>query len=131
MRPQALFLPFLLLGAVIAQDTIPIPLTGRDAAPVCHGKVKYVAGCITPPRVTYQASPELPKDLKARKNGTVVLSLVVGADGQPREVKVDRSLSSELDEEAIKAVTKWRFDAATQNGKLVAVRTDVEVTFHY
>lgn|SRR5208282_935428 len=131
MTPRAVFVPLLLLGAAIAQDSAPIPLTGKNAAAVCHGKAKHAPGCVVLPRATYRPSPGLPKDLKARRDGTVVLSLVVGTDGLPHEIKVDRPLNPELDEEPMKAVTKWRFDPATQDGKPVAVQINVEVTFRY
>jgi protein TonB len=57
------------------------------------------------------------------------LWLVVGSDGLPRDVKVSRSLSPEFDEAAIDTVKKWKFAAGTKDGKPVATRLNVEVTF--
>jgi len=57
------------------------------------------------------------------------LWLVVGADGVPRDIKVARSMCCGLDDEAIKAVQKWRFKPGTIDGHPVAIQINVEVTF--
>jgi periplasmic protein TonB len=59
-----------------------------------------------------------------------VLWLVVGADGLPREIKVQRTLGLGLDEKAIEAVKQWKFKPAMKDGNPVAVRISVEVNFH-
>jgi protein TonB len=74
--------------------------------------------------------PEYPeKAHREQKEGTVVLFMVVGAGGLPRNIKIAHSLSPELDEAAIDAVKKWKFDPATKDGNPVAVQINVEVTF--
>ena len=55
---------------------------------------------------------------------------VVGTDGKPRDIKVVRSLGLGLDEKAIEAVQKWRFDPARKDGKPVAAQINVEINFH-
>lgn len=67
---------------------------------------------------------------KARVTGTVLVSIVVGADGVPRHVAVVRGLGLGLDERALEAVAHWLFKPATRNGHPVAVRANVEVNFH-
>jgi TonB family protein len=62
--------------------------------------------------------------------GTVVLWLVVGPDGKPRDIKVLRTLGLGLDEKAIEAVRNWRFEPAMKDNKPVAVQINVEVNFH-
>ncbi len=62
--------------------------------------------------------------------GTVVLWLVVGPDGKPRDIRVARTLGLGLDEKAIEAVKNWRFEPAYKDGKPVAVQINVEVNFH-
>ncbi|HUJ94670.1 MAG TPA: TonB family protein [Terriglobales bacterium] len=49
----------------------------------------------------------------------------------PIIIRIDRPLGYGLDEEAIKAVQKWKFVPATNNGVPVAVAVNLEVTFHY
>jgi len=55
--------------------------------------------------------------------------MIVGADGKPRNLKVQRSAGMGLDEKAIAAVNKWRFQPATLDGRPVAVRISVEMSF--
>lgn len=55
------------------------------------------------------------------QEGTVVLSLVIGADGSVQEVSVLRSCGYPLlDQSAIKAVRHWHFHPATQGGKAIS-----------
>ena len=58
-----------------------------------------------------------------------MLWLVVGADGLPPNVRVERWLGMGLDEKAIEAVKNWRFEPAKLNGKAVPVPVSVEVEF--
>jgi protein TonB len=67
---------------------------------------------------------------KAKFEGTCVLSLIVGIDGNARDVKVVRSLGKGLDEKAIEAPKTWRFEPGTKDGVPVATQIDVEMTFH-
>jgi periplasmic protein TonB len=54
--------------------------------------------------------------------GTVVLDLVVGADGVPREITVVKGLPHGLTEAAVAAVQKCRFVPGERDGSPVAVR---------
>jgi TonB family protein len=127
---SARFLPLLLLSTTIAQESTPIDLSGRNHVPICRGKDSDAPGCITAPHTTYSPDPKYPKkESKARHRGTVVLDLVVGADGLPRDITVSRALSPEFDKAAIEAVRKWKFDPATRDGKPVATAIKVEVAF--
>ena len=65
----------------------------------------------------------------ARLQGTVTVSLVVGEDGVPRNIKVSKSLGLGLDEKAIEAVGLWRFTPGEKEGKPVAFKGTVEVNF--
>jgi len=130
MTPRAMLLPQLFLGAAIAQDSAPIRLSGRDASPICRGKVSDASDCVTAPHATYSPDPTYPeKERRARHQGAVVLTLVVGPDGLPRDIRVSRTLSPEFDKAAIDAVKKWKFTPATRDSKPVAVEIDVQVAF--
>jgi TonB family protein len=131
MTLHSVFLPLLLLSTAIAQDSAPVDLTGNDHLPICRGKDTDVPGCITAPHATYSPDPKYPKkESKAHRRGTVVLDLVVVADGLPRDIKVYLPLSPEFDEAALDAVKKWKFSPATTDGKPVATQIKVEVSFH-
>jgi len=130
MTSRALFLPLLFLGTAMAQDSAPIPLSGKDHVPICRGNNSDAPGCVTAPHATYSPDPKYPKkESKARHRGAVVLELVVDADGLPRDIKVSRPLSPEFDEAAIDAVKKWKFSPATRDGKPIATEINVEVNF--
>ena len=66
---------------------------------------------------------------KAKYQGTVVLWMIVDPNGSPRDVRVTRSLGMGLDQKAIEAVRKWKFEPAMKDGKPVAVQISVEVNF--
>jgi TonB family protein len=131
MTLRAVFVPLFFLGVATAQDSAPISLSGKDHVPICRGKDSDAPGCVTAPHATYSPDPKYPKkESKARHRGTVVLELVVGSDGLPRDITVSRPLSSEFDEAALDAVKKWRFSPAMKDGKPIATQIMVEVDFH-
>ena len=133
MTLRNVFFPLLrlLLGTALAQESAPIPLTGKDAAPICRGRASDAPECVTPPHQIY--APIVEYTDKARKEhtqGTVVIRMVVGTDGLPRDVKVEQSLSPDLDKSATNTVKRWKFTPAMKAGEPVAVQMAVEVSFH-
>ncbi|HEX7894004.1 MAG TPA: energy transducer TonB [Terriglobales bacterium] len=85
---------------------------------------------ITPPKPVYSPDPRYSRKAKQDKyQGNCVLSLIVGSDGKPYDIKVSRFLGEGLDAMAIEAVRKWRFDPARKDGDPVAVAINVEVKF--
>jgi len=85
---------------------------------------------VTAPKAISMPQPEYTDQARRKKiNGTVLLSLVVAADGTVRDPAVTRSLDRGLDKQALETVKKWKFQPATKDGQPVAVRIDVEVSF--
>ncbi|HEV2576734.1 MAG TPA: energy transducer TonB [Acidobacteriaceae bacterium] len=94
------------------------------------GGVYQVGGSVRPPIAIYTPDPEFSEEArKAKFSGNVVVSLIVGADGKPRNVHVLRGVGMGLDEKAVEAVQQYKFKPAMQNGKPVAVYLNVEVNF--
>jgi len=94
------------------------------------GGLFRVGGGVSAPRVLYQPDPEYSEEArKAKYEGTVVLWLVVGPDGRPRNIRISRSLGLGLDEKAMEAVRQWKFEPARKGGQPVAVQINVEVEF--
>ena len=61
----------------------------------------------SPPVLISKHEPKYsPEALKSRLQGTVLVSLVVGTDGVPQNVKVLRGLGLGLDEKAVEAVQR-------------------------
>ncbi|HEU5450507.1 MAG TPA: energy transducer TonB [Terriglobales bacterium] len=89
-----------------------------------------VGGGVSAPRALYAPDPEYSEEArKAKYQGTVVLWVVVGPDGRPRDIRVQRSLGLGLDEKAVEAVRQWKFEPAKKDGNPVAVQINVEVNF--
>ena len=83
-------------------------------------------GTVTAPRVIAEVRPKYTNwALRNRIQGTVELELVVTRDGRPSRIRVVRSLDAGgLDEEAVAAVSLWRFEP----GRLAGAPVDVLVT---
>jgi periplasmic protein TonB len=94
------------------------------------GGVFKVGGGVSAPKAVDTPDPEYSEEArKAKYQGTVLLWLIVGPDGKPRDIKVSRALGMGLDQKAIEAVRKWKFAPAEKDGRPVAVQINVEVNF--
>jgi protein TonB len=94
------------------------------------GGIYRVGGGVSAPRPIYDPDPEYSEEArKAKFQGTVLLSAVIGPDGKPRDLRVLRSLGMGLDQRALDAVWKWRFVPAMRNNQPVAVLVSIEVAF--
>ncbi len=106
------------------------PGVGEGRGGGTGGGVFSVGGGVTAPKVIYDPDPEYSEEArKTHFTGAVELSIIVGADGRPRDIEVARSVGLGLDEKAIEAVKQWKFEAATKDSKPVAVRVNIEVSF--
>lgn len=109
----------LLLGAtLIAQQAGPVYPPGNG---------------VSLPVVQKQVQPDYTQEAKdAHIEGTVFLMAVVLADGTVGDVRVERSLDATygLDEQAVRAMKQWLFTPGKKDGKAVAVRIGVEMTFN-
>ena len=94
------------------------------------GGVFRVGGGVLAPRPISTADPEYTEEARqAKYEGTCVLGMIVGADGKPRDIRVQRGIGMGLDKKAIEAVEQWRFNPATKDGRPVSVQISVEVSF--
>jgi protein TonB len=93
----------------------------------------YQAGNgVTSPVPTYRSKPSFTADaIRAKIQGTALLSCVVTPDGVCTDVQIVRSLDSKygLDLEAIKSVKLWRWQPGTRLGQKVAVKVLCEIEF--
>jgi TonB family protein len=114
-----------LLGSVQAQS----PKNVEDGKTTASVPLQAGVGVIAP-RAIYAPHPEFSETArKAGFQGTCVLSLIVGTDGKPRDIRVERKLGMLLDEKAVEAVRNWTFEPGQKDGKPVAVQVNVEVSF--
>jgi len=69
--------------------------------------------------------------IQLREEGTVVLTVAVGADGVPDEISVFQSSGyGSLDQAAVQMMQRWRFAPLMRDGKAVATTTVIPVKFH-
>jgi TonB family protein len=87
---------------------------------------------ITVPTLLLQVRPGYTSEAMQRKvQGTVVLEVVVGADGIPSAIRVARSLDPNgLDNEAVQAVRQWRFVPGQRGDTPVPVLVSIVIDFH-
>ena len=87
---------------------------------------------ITFPRLVKEVKPKYtPEAMEAKIQGVVKLEAVVLETGAVGDVDIIESLDKVygLDDEAVKCVSQWRFEPGTKDGKPVAVRVEVEMSF--
>ena len=85
------------------------------------------------PAAIFQPEAEFSDEARrAKYEGTVVVTLIVDANGNPQNVHVSRTLGMGLDEKAVEAVQKYKFKPAVdqKTGKPVPVMVSVEVRFN-
>jgi len=94
------------------------------------GGVYSVGGNVSAPIAIYKPEPPYSEEArKAKWQGTVVLWIIVDAQGNVGDVRVAKPLGLGLDENAVTTVKTWKFKPALRGGTAVPVRVSVEVTF--
>jgi TonB family protein len=85
---------------------------------------------ITPPRLVAAPDPVFTDDARVIKyQGTVLIGLIVDAEGAPVRVVILQPLGMGLDESAVEAVKQYRFAPGTQKGQPIDVQINVQVRF--
>ena len=83
------------------------------------------------PNILYREKAKYTEEARQNKvEGTVVLTIVFGADGRIHDIRTVRGLPYGLTESSIEAAQKIRFHPAVLNGKPVSVRATLEYTFN-
>jgi TonB family protein len=109
-------------GRAGAQNQAPVPAPDKPAF--------RIGGGISAPVPIYKPEPEFSEEARrAHFQGTVVLFVVVDANGDPRNVKVLRPLGLGLDQKAVEAVNRWKFRPGMKDGNPVPVQATIEINF--
>lgn len=88
-----------------------------------------VGGEVKPPRKVKDVKPVYPPEARAsKKQGTVILEVVIAGDGKVSSVKVVRSLPP-LDRAAVEAVQQWQYTPTVVAGKPTPVVMTVALNF--
>jgi len=123
-------------GAGTGRGTGIGPGTGSGLGPGSGGGtgggVYQPGNGVTLPKVLHEERPQYTSDaMRAKVQGTVLLSCVVRPDGSVGDVQVVRSLDSTfgLDQQAMNAARKWRFSPGMRLGEPVPVFITIELQF--
>src|SRR6185312_6847111 len=82
------------------------------------------------PSLIYRSEPEYSAEATgARVQATVTLSVTVGEDGKAHNVNVVEGAGFGLDEKAIEAMDKWRFNPSTHDGHPAAAPANIQMNF--
>jgi TonB family protein len=85
---------------------------------------------ITAPSPVYHPSPHYTSEaFKAKISGSVDLKIVVNDKGEVTDAKVTKGLGYGLDESAVNAVKRWKFEPARRNGTPITTAVMIEVNF--
>jgi TonB family protein len=94
------------------------------------GSVYRVGGGVSRPTLVRKVDPEYSEIARLLKySGTVLLSLVVGTDGQAVQLRLVKGLGLGLDEKAAEALLQWKFNPAMKEDSPVNARATVEINF--
>lgn len=113
----------LVAAGTLAIRVFPLQAQDRQVHRVSEPGVKA-------PRVLYKVDPNYTAEAKnAKVEGTVVVDLEVHPDGRAHNLKIAQTLDPGLDQSALDAISAWRFQPATKNGQLIAVKATIEIHF--
>jgi len=84
----------------------------------------------TPARAIYAPGVEYTAEAKeARLEGVCIVSLIVGIDGKPSNIVVTKKLGLGLDEKAVEAVGKWKFEPGRRYGRPLITHLTLQLVF--
>jgi TonB family protein len=86
-------------------------------------------GSIKPPILVHRLDPTPPRSFSG--TNVVTISVVVGSDGKPNDLRVISAPNRDYDEATLEAVQHWRYTPATCDGEPMEARINVETEFHH
>ncbi|MGH9432054.1 MAG: TonB family protein [Terriglobia bacterium] len=102
----------------------PPPGSVAQYLPVCNSHTVQAA------RRIFGIQPQYPPDaLRKRETGRVRFWAIVGTDGRLHQLTVLQSAGPGLDAAALQAVSRWRYQPISCDGKTVDVVTEIDVDF--
>lgn len=108
---------------------VKVVAVGRKTETTASAAPLEVGGAIAAPQKVAHTQPIYPEMAKAgRVQGTVSLSVVIGASGNVERASVVRSIPA-LNDAAVTAVKQWKYSPTLVNGVAVPVTMVVHVNF--
>ncbi|MGH9494521.1 MAG: energy transducer TonB, partial [Candidatus Sulfotelmatobacter sp.] len=103
--------------------------SGGEHALDCKTQIQTRRG--VHPTITYQREPDFSDRARSkRRQGDVILLLVVNPEGLPENIRIIRPLGYGLDEKALSCIRMWKFQAAQVDDRPVAWPISVQLNFH-
>ena len=131
-RPQPRIEHVLPTQPAVVTESTPMSYPATDDAPPASDNRPTVQD-VAPTALAYGNKTRVPYPIEAARrgeHGTVVLRVLVGSDGLPQQVEVEKSSgSSRLDSAARDAVLHWTFQAGTRNGVAQSAWARVPIAF--
>lgn len=81
------------------------------------------------PRVIYQPSPRITKEMRKKAPGEVYIIFVVDQNGRVANPMIQKSTDPIFEKPALDAVKQWKFETGKRNGQPVRFRMRVPITF--
>ena len=92
--------------------------------------VYRIGGGVTAPSLLQKVEPQYSDEARvAALTGSVMVYVEVGTDGLAHNIRVVQGLGLGLDENAVDAISQWRFQPGTKDGAPVTVAANIEVNF--
>jgi len=117
-------------GFFSSTPNVPAIRPGQGEGGGTGGEIFSIGGGVSAPIAIYKPEPAYTEEARrAKYQGTVVLQIVVDAQGNVSDARVVVPLGHGLDEKAVQAVQTWKFKPAMRNGVPVPVRAMLKVSF--
>jgi len=116
---------------VILDDPTPMSVAAPPPAPPAPPApaANYGASEDTSYR-RYRPPRYPPQAVRQRQEGEVVLRVLVGIDGSPAQIEIEKSSRSRLlDRAAMDAVREWKFNPGMRDGKAIQSWVLVPISF--
>ncbi len=127
IRIESAFSPEIISGDWVSSDGLDIP---EPPPEVAEPALPRVGPEITAPRRIVTVEPIYPEAARrARIEGAVILSLIIGQSGTVESIEVLRGLPLGLTEAAVEAARQWVFEPSTYRGRPTAVQYNLTVRF--
>ncbi len=105
----------------------PFPPPFQPPAAQTNSPIQPIGNDILPARIleSHQISVP-PEELRKVRGKKLILSVIIGENGEPRDIKIKQgTLDSVVNEAAVEALQKWNFAPAMKNNKPVTVQVDI------
>jgi len=115
----------------LAVRGVPFDVKPVSAESIESKPPERMSSTITMPKEVLGIDPAYTEEARKGKiQGLVVLSVVVGADGQIHDSKVSRKAGYGLDENAMNVLSLWRFEPGRKQDKPVPVQLNLQMSFN-